>query len=1020
MKRRPSFTGAAIVVFAVLRAVTVIHSPQSYSDTATYHAVDFLGNAPRPWTVPLAWTLFPTDELREGLQLAIGIAAWSTLGVSVSRSVTSQPVNRIVVVAVLLLGVMPQVAAWDAVLLSESLSTSLLVALVAALLGLNRQASLRLIGVTLAITVAWVFARQTNAGMFLALLLPVLVFTLRRLPRRRGLGVAVALIVLSLWSGYAITRPAAAVPERSNAVHILADRVEGNEGMLSFFRAHGYPNVRLQPPLTSTAIASNIDALGRSASAVSWVRSSFTSTYFAYLARHWPAAIWQAVSSAPRYDRVSSSNARARALISVGVEDGLWSLPSGLELLILVVTALLMGFVAIYARSSRRLAVVMVAALGAVAGAVIIWTTTDPSMDLGRQFLPVTLLGRLTVLLAVAFSADALVIAGPARFRSWSNAPDRSQRRGWIVPATRRARLVLASARTGIVTSLDPGALRASTGMLVLGLVAMAGWEDPLLGASSVTRTGRVVLALAALALVFERRRLRPSWRLRPPTGIPLAVLISGVTLVALVLISSETNGCQCSGGAYGLTEVAIWTVLAFAVVSLAPRAALPLLAGAVLGCAVAALVAFVDSRAVVSSSTRWAGGYGNANYFAATQALALPLAVFALIRVRPMAMRMAALVTCLVLGVALLLSYSRSGILAAGAGSFVALIIAVPSKRRVVVACVTAAVVTAAGVVLYPTFSRDRTSADFPYGISVARTTDRSGWQRSATGLIPRGPSRMVNSGSGILRISAAVPNSGVSHPVGVASPFVSYLLRVEARSVGAAVRLWYGLEDNVTSAGPTRAQTRVGRRWRRLRLAWQPSTQAPDARLYLWVPRGTFELRAVLFSRLGAKATPISTELRGVGGNLTSRLNRRESAYVRSRATGARLAIDAFLAHPLFGIGWERFPTYSASRSGVGTLASHNDYLRFAAELGVPGIVALLAVAFSIAWAASRARATLYGSAALGVLVAGAVELAFSNVLSVPAVVLPMATGVAVCIASSTGREPRTTRQTRGGAIA
>ncbi len=55
------------------------------------------------------------------------------------------------------------------------------------------------------------------------------------------------------------------------------------------------------------------------------------------------------------------------------------------------------------------------------------------------------------------------------------------------------------------------------------------------------------------------------------------------------------------------------------------------------------------------------------------------------------------------------------------------------------------------------------------------------------------------------------------------------------------------------------------------------------------------------------------------------------------------ARVAID----HPLRGIGYGMFPRYAENSTSLGIyLATHNDYLRLAAESGIPSLIAFLAL--------------------------------------------------------------------------
>lgn len=172
----------ALCVFALLRSVASIRHPFHVYDTASYMHLNFLGDRVRLWVVPLVYNVLPSDGLREGFQILLGIGCWSTLAVSVTRSVSHRGVAAAGFVLVLLLGLVPQVTVWDGVLIAESISTSLFVLLVALLL--LARASPWWIAVALGVLGVWLFTKQENDLTFLMLLVPSVLFAWWRLPRR--------------------------------------------------------------------------------------------------------------------------------------------------------------------------------------------------------------------------------------------------------------------------------------------------------------------------------------------------------------------------------------------------------------------------------------------------------------------------------------------------------------------------------------------------------------------------------------------------------------------------------------------------------------------------------------------------------------------------------------------------------------------------------------------------------------------------------------------------------------------
>jgi O-antigen ligase len=521
---------------------------------------------------------------------------------------------------------------------------------------------------------------------------------------------------------------------------------------------------------------------------------------------------------------------------------------------------------------------------------------------------------------------------------------------------------------------------------------------------------GRICMAAALLAVIWELRDPRALLELGRAAfrGPGRLLLIGGGVCLAAVLVSSHTNGCNCNGGLHGLIELSLWTILILLVVLEEPSCALLLLGALVFGGVVAGILALahVDAAGTVrNGSTRLVGPYGNPNFLAAAEALAAPAAVYAARSWRGRR-RLVALLSVVLLGLVIILTYSRAGLVAAALGAYVTAVLVVVPRWRTIAAVAIASLAVALSLALYPVYARERNRADFNGEITAARSLDASGWYAGSTGLIGDGPSKLSNDGPTILEVMAARPGEGASLSVGQAQPSVTYRLRFDARARVSARLLNYGLEDNVIEAGPVHYQAYLTTRWSSFELGWRPSALARAAGAYFWASSiGTFELRRLTWSTLGstrARALPI--RLRGPVKGLDRRIKRTEAAYIKARKSAFRIAFDAFIAHPLEGIGWERFPSYASSRSGVGAIATHDEYVRFAAELGTAGLLGLAALCGACIWAAIAIRAHRLAPALFGVLVSGAVGLAFANLLEVPDASLPIATAAASTIALAT----------------
>ncbi len=558
-----------------------------------------------------------------------------------------------------------------------------------------------------------------------------------------------------------------------------------------------------------------------------------------------------------------------------------------------------------------------------------------------------------------------------------------------------------------------PTRLRLTSATLALASLSMVVWDRAPVAGQPIATFGRLFLAAALVALVIELRRPRATWKLaRRALHGPAAALVAGGALsLTLVGVSASTNGCQCSGGSYGLLEMATWTVLVLMAVLAEPRWSAPLLGAAVAGAIVAGLVALVGvnsppAGSAKALSNRLTGTYGNPNFLAATQALVFPASVAAALALRRPVVRAIGLVAAGTLGVVLLLSYSRGGLLAAAAGFYAAIVLVVPERRRLAVALALPALSAAAWLILYPTYERQRTAADFPAATAAAQAVDASGWDPAETGLLPGGPSRLSNIGADTLRVAASQPGQGTSHSLGGASPPMQYHLRFQARSLEFGLRLNFGTEDNLVGAGPQTLRAYQSRRWRSFALNWRPSQVASHARAYFWADSaGSFDLRRLTISTgspRSARALPV--RLLGPPRGIDPELSKAEAGFVRAREGALRIAIHAFSAHPLRGIGWERFPAYASARSGVGAIATHDEYTRFAAELGAPGLLALVLLCAGAGWAAVSIRGHQLGAALIGMIVAGGASLVFANLLESPEAGLPLATAVATAVALAT----------------
>jgi hypothetical protein len=526
---------------------------------------------------------------------------------------------------------------------------------------------------------------------------------------------------------------------------------------------------------------------------------------------------------------------------------------------------------------------------------------------------------------------------------------------------------------------------------------------------------GRAAALFFAAMLGTDLVRERPR-DFRP--DLPTTMLIVGyIGLCGWVLLSAKTVGCNCEGKAGGFFEFTTIGLLSILAIGFEPQLRRSALLAALTGLTLAAGLALAGVGAINSATVdltdtggRLSGSYGNANELGLAVALGIPIAL-AYFLTAERRMRLVLVAAAAILATALVLTYSRGGIIAAGAGVLaLALWQARGSRRRLALILAVAVVAVGAGTLLYSVFKEQRESVSFatiPPGLESLDQRDVSGWDARALGPIPTGPAQLANGGTGIV-VRGRQGGEGASFRWGEAEPGRTYVLSFKARAARAGTRLDYALADRVSGRG-VRRSVLLDHRWRTLSLPWRPQMDAPHASLFLWLPGppGSFAIDDARVTEseggtmLGAVVAP--HRLRGsVYAHLGSNGTRLEQHYVESRLDAARLAVRAFGSAPIRGLGWATFPDYSAEHANYGRLAAHDEYLLIAAELGLIGLAFLGLLVAAPLVAARGARPGPASAAAVGLLATGAAGMFFVEPFSSPQVSIPIALAAAVLCAN------------------
>ncbi|MDQ6914322.1 MAG: hypothetical protein M3155_00750 [Actinomycetota bacterium] len=224
-----------------------------YADTASYlevasHSIfslDFWAGA-RAWTLPLLYKIAPDGASGQAAaQFAVSVVCWPLLAAAVARCLRPGVYRYVALVVVLLFSMALPIIQWDRVLISESLSISLTALVLAAWLELVRAPRPATVVGVLVVSILWVFVRDSNGVIALAIVPVVLLWALWRpgpigrvwpLVLAGGLATTFALSLLATGTEAAQLRRT----ERP-ILHVIGRRVLADPAETRWFRSRGMP-----------------------------------------------------------------------------------------------------------------------------------------------------------------------------------------------------------------------------------------------------------------------------------------------------------------------------------------------------------------------------------------------------------------------------------------------------------------------------------------------------------------------------------------------------------------------------------------------------------------------------------------------------------------------------------------------------------------------------------------------------------------------------------------------------------
>jgi 4-amino-4-deoxy-L-arabinose transferase-like glycosyltransferase len=228
------------------RAASSVGQPiATFPDTLGYESLSFFGNIHRPWPVSVVYFFVHSDQMRVLVQVIIGSVIWGWCATVLARH-SRYP--RSVMIAVLAMGLTPQVIRYDLTILSESLTISFVVLLITATINLASQRNSRTATLWLLSLLLCGMARPTHIVIIWACAAFVLIQILRK-RSTRNLGLCLVLLLMSLW-GYTIFKSDDGY-SRLNFYTVLAEQVMSSDARYEWFVQNGMPDI----PILRTSLS---------------------------------------------------------------------------------------------------------------------------------------------------------------------------------------------------------------------------------------------------------------------------------------------------------------------------------------------------------------------------------------------------------------------------------------------------------------------------------------------------------------------------------------------------------------------------------------------------------------------------------------------------------------------------------------------------------------------------------------------------------------------------------------------
>jgi len=414
---------ACALAFAAIRAASLLHvDPFLTADTGVYLEMSqrsltdpvFWGGL-RPVFVPLFYKVCASNV--HGIvfgQATVGILAWIGLAGTLARRMRTPVAAMAIFATVLLFGLSDLIIRWDAVILSESLSITTTVALLASLLWLRRGDPAWKFGVVFVLVAVWMTTRESHTYLGLLLATFFVVAALYSWLSTRTVNWKYAALGVATFGCFVLNSASSDHGERwfFPFLNVTGRRVLVDSSKTQWFAAHGMPlNAavrRMQGKWASDDDWAFYKAPDLESFRV-WAHASGKNTYESFLLNHprflltAPLADWQLLVASDRFVPYAP---RYRGPLR-GLDPLLWIASPKLLIRWSFALLILSTTLAAWKRSWLILGVPLVGSLSLLLLALLVWH--GDAMEIGRHSLLTTVLQRLMLWVGSIWLIDAAV-----------------------------------------------------------------------------------------------------------------------------------------------------------------------------------------------------------------------------------------------------------------------------------------------------------------------------------------------------------------------------------------------------------------------------------------------------------------------------------------------------------------------------------------------------------------------------------------------------------------------------------